>query len=299
LINLLDRCAVLAYIKAKNPDLSVKVPAIHALDQRLSDWWQRLRPEFKLDPLNVSSVPEDIFPKVLLLNIAYHQSLCALHASIVPIFCWGEGDEVWLSARQLSAQRAYEHACAASELLYPVLSSYDRLCAMPSFISYAAYCGCAIQIPFLWSSNPALKQRAITNVRTNVRMVQTIADYWKFAALLVRNMFVPRITGEAWANLFLSFPFQNIYVKCLHNGLKRHPIILEAEPKDMDPRKLTSFKVNAPHAQASILEFSLILWGKGGGYVNSGEEVQLEVGQESVGSESQSQSSSAIQHEGK
>lgn len=63
---------------------------------------------------------------------------------------------------------------------------------MPSFISYAAYSGCAIQIPFLWSSNPAVRSRAAGNVRANVQMIHEIAVHWKIAALLVR---VPQIYG--------------------------------------------------------------------------------------------------------
>ena len=118
------------------------------------------------------------------MNIVYHQSLCALHASIVPLFSWGAGDG-WLSARQLSAQVAFEHACAASELIHAVLSTFDRLAAMPSFIAYAAYSGCAIQIPFMWSSNTAVKDRARANVRANVKMLHILGAYWKFAALLV------------------------------------------------------------------------------------------------------------------
>lgn len=179
------RSSVLVYIKTKHPDQCMRVSAIHALDQRISDWWQKLRPDFKLTPQNISSIPKDALPKILLINVTYHQCLCALHASIVPIFCWGESEEDWLSARQLSAQNAYEHACAVSELLHAVLLLYDRVSAMPSFISYAAYCGCAIQIPFLWSSNQAVRERAVANVKVNVQMIHTIAEYWKFAALLV------------------------------------------------------------------------------------------------------------------
>ncbi|MCJ1471554.1 hypothetical protein MMC13_000194 [Lambiella insularis] len=267
------RTSVLACIKTSDPDLSVRVATILALDQKLSDWWQKLHHNLKLTPRNISSYSKNALPKVLLLNVAYHQSLCALHASIVPIFCWGDGDESWLTARQLSAQRAYEHACAASELLRAVLSLYDRIGAMPSFISYAAYCGCAIQMPFLWSSNPAVKERAVANVRANVQMIHSIADYWKFAALL------------------------KLYVRCLHTGHKKHPIILDNEPKYIDPRKLTSFKINIPHAQASILEFSSILRGKDGGYLKPGEEAELEIEQDSGLSGQVSRESTAVPQE--
>lgn len=182
---------MLLYIKTSKAGLSEKIAAIHELDQKLQDWWQNLAPKFKLTASDISSssISNGDLPKVLLVNVVYHQACCALHASIVPIFCWGESDNNGLLARQLSAQIAYEHACATSELFQAVLSSYDRLSAMPSFISYAAYSGCAIQIPFLSSSNPAVKERAVANVKANVRMIHTIAEYWRFAALLVRKVF--------------------------------------------------------------------------------------------------------------
>jgi hypothetical protein len=70
---------------------------------------------------------------------------------------------------------------------------------------------------------------------------------------------------------------QKIYVRCLYNGHKRNPKILEDEPKYIDASKLTSFKVNAPHVQASILEFIGILRSKEDGYANQGEAPALEI----------------------
>lgn len=170
--------------------MSTKVPAIHALDEQLSEWWRKLPPALRLTSSNMVNTPNDLLPKILLLNVVYHQSRCALHASIVPLFCWGQGDETWSTARQTWAQVAYDHACAISELLDAVLLTFNRLSAMPSFIAYAAYCGCAIQIPFMWSSNQTVRERTTANVRTNVQMISTIAAYWKFAALLVNQPFL-------------------------------------------------------------------------------------------------------------
>lgn len=156
------------------------------IDEKLSTWWRELPPDFRLTPSKIATLPPDVLPRILLMNIVYHQSLCALHASIVPLFSWAAGDG-WLSARQLSAQVAFEHACAASELIRAVLSTFDRLTAMPSFIAYAAYSGCAIQVPFMWSSNPAVRERAHANVLVNVKMLHTLRAYWRFAALLVSD----------------------------------------------------------------------------------------------------------------
>jgi len=126
-----------------------------------------------------------ILPKVVLIDIVYHQCLCALHSSIVPLFSWSTGDGSWASARQVSAQIAYDHACAASTVLESALTYLPDANSLPSFVAYAAYCGCAIQIPFLWSSEPRIRDRAQKNVRTNVKIIRILAKLWKFSALLV------------------------------------------------------------------------------------------------------------------
>ena len=165
-------------MKTSELDLSAKITAIHSIDAKLSDWWRDLPLDLKLTTSKVPAISHGTLPKILLMNIAYHQSLCALHASIVPLFCWTPGDETWSTARQMSAQVAFGRATAVSALLTAVLSSFPRLSAMPSFIAYAAYSGCAIQIPFMWSTNLEVKQLAQANVRSNVAMIDTMADYW-------------------------------------------------------------------------------------------------------------------------
>jgi hypothetical protein len=70
-------------------------------------------------------------------------------------------------------------------LIKAVLSTYIRTSAIPTFVAYAAYSGCAVQIPFMWCSNAAVRERINANVRANIKMIQNVAAYWKFAALLV------------------------------------------------------------------------------------------------------------------
>lgn len=133
-------------------------------------------------------MPLDQLRHILLVNVVYHQSICALHASVVPLFSWTPSDNNWASARQASAQRTYEHAGIISDLVFATLTAYPKLAMTHSFLAYAAYSGCAVQIPFMWSSNPMIKQRATTNVGNNMRMVQSMASYWKFASLVVRHI---------------------------------------------------------------------------------------------------------------
>lgn len=181
-----DRSSVLAFIKTSDSSLSKRLPEIYALHEKLSAWRRALAPDMYMTPSVVAGASKDMLHKILLISIVYHQSICVLHASIVPIFCWGEGDDTWGLARQVSAQLAYEHACTITDLFSTVLSAPNsNLSAMPNFVAYAAYCGCAIQIPFAWSANESVKEKALANVKTNMKILDTMALYWRFAALLV------------------------------------------------------------------------------------------------------------------
>lgn len=165
--------------------MTAKIAAIHALDSRISKWRSKLPTALELTRSKIPSVAVDSFPKLVIIHAVYHQCLCALHSSIVPLFSWTSGDDNWASARQLSAQIAFEHACQTSELLEAVLDYYPMLNAIPCFAGYAAYCACAIQIPFMWCSEPGVRKRAYSNVRTNIRMINILSKYWKFASMLV------------------------------------------------------------------------------------------------------------------
>ena len=174
-------------IHKQSSDFSAKITDIHLLDEQISNWWKMVPQEYKLTTSNVEIIPLESLPPILLTNLVYHQCLCALHSSIVPLFGWGQGDNDFPLARQMSAQIAFDHACEVSVLIDSLLSSYPRLSALPSFLAYTAYSGCAIQIPFMWSSNLTIKQRAYSNVRANTKMINTLACYWRFAALLVSS----------------------------------------------------------------------------------------------------------------
>ncbi|KAH7148209.1 hypothetical protein EDB81DRAFT_791762 [Dactylonectria macrodidyma] len=241
--------SVVSSLKSES-DFSVKLTDIHTLDEKISGWWRSMPSGFKLSPSNITAVPHDALPKVVLANLVYHQSLCALHASIVPLFCWTSSDESWSTARQVSAQRAFDHACEVSELISAVLATYPRLSGMPNFVAYAAYCGSAILIPFMWCLNSKIKERAQANVKANITMIHMMANFWKFAALL------------------------QVHVRCLFNIHNKGPTILEDEPKYLDTSKLTNFTINATYARASILEFTGILRSMGDGYVKPGEETK-------------------------
>ena len=51
------------------------------------------------------------------------------------------------------------------------------------------------------------------------------------------------------------------------------PIVLDNEPKSVDPNLLICLKINTVQARESILAFNQILWGKNNGYLQLREEV--------------------------
>ncbi|KAF5606598.1 uncharacterized protein FSUBG_5997 [Fusarium subglutinans] len=185
---------------------------------------------------------------MILTNLVYHQSLCALHSSTVPLFCWSKGDKTYSSARQLSAQVAFDHAVEISSLISGILTTGHTLSSMPIFVAYAAYSSCAIQIPFLWCSEPSVRERAQCNIDVNVRTIQGMSCYWKLASLL------------------------QLYVRCLHDVHKRNPPVIVGEPKYMDISALVDFDVDASLAKSSILQFGGMLRSGENGYVRAGDE---------------------------
>ncbi|KAK5061460.1 hypothetical protein LTR84_008003 [Exophiala bonariae] len=237
---------VFSLIKCPETSISERMTGIYALDDDLKIWWRSLRSNWKLTPSTIGSIPADRLTNILLLNVIYHQSLSALHASVVPLFSWSAGDTNWSSARQASAQVAFEHASAASALIEATIATGQSV--LHTFIAYAAYSGCAIQIPFMWCLNPAIKARAIANVKANTKMIRTMSQYWKFASLL------------------------EIHVGCLYNIHKSHAPILEDEPKNVDIQKLIDFKIDAAYARTSILGFVAILRNRGDGVADRGDE---------------------------
>ncbi|CZR39140.1 uncharacterized protein FPRO_05668 [Fusarium proliferatum ET1] len=229
-------------------DLNSRLREIFRVENNISSWWDNVPVAFKLDASTVSSIPRNILPKIILTNLAYHQSLCALHSSIVPLFCWSKGDKTYSSARQLSAQVAFDHAIAISSLISAILTTGYPLSSMPIFVAYAAYSSCAIQIPFLWCTEPSVKERAQSNIDANIKMTQGMSSYWKLASLL------------------------QLYVRCLHNVHKRNPPVISGEPKYMDISALVDFDVDASLAKSSILQFAGMLRSDDNGYVKAGDE---------------------------
>jgi hypothetical protein len=162
------------------------VATVYALDEELGDWWQNLQPVWKMSALNVDQVSITDFSKVLLINVAYHQCLFALHAAVMPLFSSDNtATSNWNTARQLSAQIAFEHASATSELIAAVLSISINLSTITHFVAWSGYSACAILLAFLRSSDDDVQHRALLHVQANARLIAELAKFWRFAQLLV------------------------------------------------------------------------------------------------------------------
>ncbi|KAF5536616.1 hypothetical protein FMEXI_10215 [Fusarium mexicanum] len=241
------RSSVVSVVRCED-DLNSRLQEIFRVENNISSWWNNVPLTFKLDVSTVSNILQKDLPKIILTNLVYHQSLCALHSSIVPLFCWSKGDKTYSSARQLSAQVAFDHATAISSLISAILNTGHPLSSMPIFVAYAAYSSCAIQIPFLWCSEPSVRERAQSNIDNNVKMIQGMSNYWKLASLL------------------------QLYVRCLHDVHKRNPPVIAGEPRYMDISALIDFDVDASLAKSSILQFGGMLRSDENGYVRAGDE---------------------------
>lgn len=178
--------AVESLIRQPESSSSGLIAGIQALDERVQSSLANMPTELQLDASSISSVSMDRLKGKLSVQLMYHQCLCALHSSIVPLFSWSRSDGRYLYARQVSAQTAFEHANTMSSLLAAALSLDLQANRLPSFIGYAAYCACAIQMPFLWCQNPEVKQRTIQNVMTNLRTIHAIGEHWQNILILVR-----------------------------------------------------------------------------------------------------------------
>ncbi|KAF5705763.1 hypothetical protein FMUND_11931 [Fusarium mundagurra] len=239
--------SVVSVVRSES-DLNLRLQEIFRVENNVSSWWNKVPDSFKLDSSSISTTPSKDLPKIILTNLIYHQSLCALHSSIVPLFCWSKGDKTYSSARQLSAQVAFDHAVAISVFITTILTTGHPLRSLPIFVAYAAYSSCAIQIPFLWCSEPSVRERAQSNIDANVKMIQGMSNYWKLASLL------------------------QLYVRCLHDVHKRNPPTISGEPKYVHVSALVDFDVNASLAKSSILQFAGMLRSDENGYVKAGDE---------------------------
>lgn len=261
-----DRQEVSNLIRTPEPNIATRISAIYNLDSKVTQWWSKLPLSFRLTTDNISTIPTGQFPKILLINTVYRQCLTALHASIIPLFSWSTEDDAWPTARRLSATIAFDHAREASDIFEAALGNYPDSSAFPSFVAYAAYSGCAIQIPFMWCREQKVRDRAYANVKTNARVIHTLATHWKFAGLLVSLLRF--LLSDVRANLVE----QEIHLRYIYKMHAKDPVWFENEPRYLDASHLSGVRIHGPRARDSILGHTRILWTPKGHFLKEGEE---------------------------
>ncbi|KAH6981495.1 hypothetical protein EDB80DRAFT_692184 [Ilyonectria destructans] len=137
---------------------------------------------------------------------------------------------------------------ASSEILGAAFKRSSGAKAFPSFIAYSAYCACAILLPFTHCLNERVRLRALQHVEANVRVIQSMSKYWKFAALL------------------------DSYLRPMADMHSKNPFHPEDEPRSLQPFHLGGFGVALPRARTSVLTHTGILW-KDDGFAVQGEEI--------------------------
>lgn len=163
-------------------EMDEKILAIQRLDAKLRTWRHALPDSFDSDHYQ-AALPAPLSQRAL-IDIVYHQSMSVLHSSIVPLFSLTPVAGEHGYAQTLSAQTALYHARRISGLFHQ-LEEYN-VAQAPGFIGYAAYCSCAIQLPFIWCSKAGVRERSLCNIGKNMEVMDVIGRHWKLVAGLVR-----------------------------------------------------------------------------------------------------------------
>lgn len=172
-------------IQKKPRNMQSYLVAVQELDLAVSKWHTGLPASFQNLDQNLLD-DSAASPTLYLLHFFYHQCMCSLHASVVPLFCWGGfTNDANPLAQQLSAQTAFEHSRSISSLASSILAGAFPASMGNSFLGYACYCACAVIIPFLRCTNVAVRARAHQDVLANLTLIQQLGTYWKFTKLLV------------------------------------------------------------------------------------------------------------------
>ncbi|CEJ89862.1 hypothetical protein VHEMI05683 [[Torrubiella] hemipterigena] len=187
--------------KLHGDDKSTKM---QSLDARLHEWNRNLPSRFLLTPSNIGSASSVIVAQIVLLHIHFHQCLCVLHSSVVPLFTFGAASDVQPHFQSVSAQLCFDHANQISstfELALDWCTSHAY-----GFVGYAAYCATAIQLPFLQCSDETISLRALANIAVNNRVIHGVAKRWRFVAGLEKHIKVLRQYHESYGSTLADRP---------------------------------------------------------------------------------------------
>ncbi|KAJ3490811.1 hypothetical protein NLG97_g5712 [Lecanicillium saksenae] len=213
-------------IQNKPRNMQSYLVAVQELDLAVSKWHGGLQASFRGLDQGVLAEP-NTSPILYLLHFFYHQCLCSMHASVVPLFCWGGfTTDANPLAQQLSAQAAFEHSRSISGLASSILAGAFPASRGNSFFGYACYCACAVIIPFLRCTNAAVRARAHQDVLANLTLMRQLGTYWKFTKLL-------------GANIQTIYNMHSQFTHCIEDEPK-HMSLSSFQTASLDVRRVTS-----------------------------------------------------------
>lgn len=163
----------------------LKLLSIQKLDRKLRSWKVDLPDAFEIGGAHpFSSIHSEC---VLSLHIIYHQAMCTLHSSIIPLFSLNPiAADLRGYFQSSSAQTALFHGRQISDiLLKSKLCGPSQVPISVAFIGYAAYCSSAIQLPFLWCLKTCVRKSAQINIKVNLETMRYAGKHWKLVAALV------------------------------------------------------------------------------------------------------------------
>ncbi|KIW62936.1 hypothetical protein PV04_09823 [Phialophora macrospora] len=176
--------SIYKFIREADRDPGARLSALNVLDAQLREWRAHLPPCFSLEE-SASPPPNDdrLRLAILILHVIYHQCMCVLHASIVPLFSLGPARRFlpYVHGQRLSAQVAYQRACKISRIVQNTLSCHpDDAFRWSGFVGYALYCSCAVQLPFLWNVDSGIAENARNNIKANLETMAKIGRNWRY-----------------------------------------------------------------------------------------------------------------------
>ncbi len=172
-----------------NQDPLSRLSTLNLLDAKLRSWRSELPEGFVVLLTTSTRFDSRLRSSLLILHIIYHECICALHASFIPLFSLGPAQPflLYTYSQRLSSQIAFENACEISRLVQEALHAFpDDAFRWSGFVGYALYCSCAVQLPFLWSVSSATAEAARGNIKANLETMAKIGRNWQYVLNLVR-----------------------------------------------------------------------------------------------------------------
>lgn len=158
-----------------------RLRSLQTLDTKLRVWLKDLPEVFALSRACIGSWKETY--QISGLHIIYHQLMCALHSSIVPLFSLNPLKGECGFFQTTSAQTAFFHAQQVSSIFIQT-GSLIR-CPTVGFLGYAAYCSSAVQMPFLWCQKSHIRRSVYFNIEANLEVLRAVGKHWKLVQPLV------------------------------------------------------------------------------------------------------------------